>query len=587
MLLRQTNGFVPYQPNNPTDSERDALSAYALRQLCRPEDFEYVKELTLPPQDITSMYRPGEFKGIKVGIVGGGLAGLAATFELRKLGFNITVFEALKERVGGRVYTHYFDRDRRFYGEFGPMRIPVTHETTWHYINLFDLNTRPFVQTNENAFIYLRRVRVRNDFSGSNVARFIYPRYEMKNWEKKFSWQQLKYHGLDSPLLQAPPGPRSEIIQTLPEYSREQLCWDAAGSREIMQSACLSEGAINLLSNLAPLAGNFLYRSYNDFVQEDYSADTSFLYEIPGGISRLPYAFHKSLLSDNPAEYKGIPLQLLGNVEWKSGANVKGIYKNLKTGRVTLEYDKDENTSTSRQEFDFIVCALPFSTLRSVNINPSFSFPKMQAIKEAGYGSAQKTLILFKKRFWEEGSIGERIIGGGSYTDLPISTVWYPSDHAGPLIKPGGNIINCPAVHTDGYSGGHFSEEPGVLIASYSFDMDAIRLANTDENYRFEYIKRELEEVHGLTKGFLDSIALDMKTVLWDDQPTFRGTFCYFTPGQKQRLAYTMTRPEYDERVFFAGEHISSKHRWMQGALKSGMEAANQVSSSCKRLRMQ
>jgi monoamine oxidase len=51
--------------------------------------------------------------------------------------------------------------------------------------------------------------------------------------------------------------------------------------------------------------------------------------------------------------------------------------------------------------------------------------------------------------------------------------------------------------------------------------------------------------------------------------------FATNTPEQKRLFSYACTQPEYDGRVFFAGEHISAKHRWMQGALKSGMEAAN------------
>jgi len=44
-----------------------------------------------------------------------------------------------------------------------------------------------------------------------------------------------------------------------------------------------------------------------------------------------------------------------------------------------------------------------------------------------------------------------------------------------------------------------------------------------------------------------------------------------------------MALPEYNERIFFAGEHISAVHRWMQGALQSGMQAANDLAYACKK----
>jgi len=95
------------------------------------------------------------------------------------------------------------------------------------------------------------------------------------------------------------------------------------------------------------------------------------------------------------------------------------------------------------------------------------------------------------------------------------------------------------------------------------------------EDERFEKIKQNVEEVHGLPKGTLDSIVTGTKTQVWNDDPLFRGAFCYFTPEQKKMFSWEMTLPEYNNSVFFAGEHVSALHRWMQGALQSGMEAAN------------
>lgn len=153
----------PPQPDNPTNNDRYYLARLAFEQRKRPEDFENVMRLMAPPPDIRNLGYPGQFKGVRVGVIGAGLAGLSAAFELRKLGFDITIFEAMEDRVGGRVYTYYFDEAKMLYGELGPMRIPVTHETTWHYINLFKLPTRPFIQVNENAIIYIRGARARND----------------------------------------------------------------------------------------------------------------------------------------------------------------------------------------------------------------------------------------------------------------------------------------------------------------------------------------------------------------------------------------------------------------------------------------
>jgi len=184
------------QPINPTDEERHRMLRIALEEANHVEDYYNLLELLGPPRDITTIVSPGECKGLKVGIIGGGLAGLSSAFELRKLGFDITIFEMQEKRIGGRVYTHYFNKDKELYGELGAMRIPISHETTWHFINLFGLKTRPFIQTNENAFIYIRNKCVRNDSEGKNVMEKIYPEYKSKyQYRQRIDWRHHRESG--------------------------------------------------------------------------------------------------------------------------------------------------------------------------------------------------------------------------------------------------------------------------------------------------------------------------------------------------------------------------------------------------------
>ncbi|MHB8062955.1 MAG: flavin monoamine oxidase family protein [Ruminiclostridium sp.] len=550
----------PPQPNDPTNEERYKMAYNALYRACHTEDFYPILKAFSPPEDITALANMGQFKGKRVGIIGGGLAGMSSAFELRKLGFDITIFEASEERIGGRVYTHYFDKEKTLYGELGAMRIPVNHETVWHYINLFKLKTRPFYQTDPNTFIYLHQTRVRNDPYGKNVMKDIYPSYPLLPWERKTPWQELGYYGIEAPILKAPPSSRSEIIQVKPEYSKQLLFWDSLSTRQMFQWRKLSQGAINLLSNFFPIGGEFLYNNYVDFVQEYFPVNFWFMYEINGGFVNLPLAFHRSFNSKTPREYyPNIPTQLLGSVKWNAGNTVKGIYFK-DSNKVTLSFQNSHLQGIQYEAFDYIICAIPFSILRTFDIKPMFRSTKMQAIKEVNYGNAQKSIFNCTRRFWED----QGIFGGGSYTDLPITTIWYPSHPAKQAADTDKNTISVGQT-----------EEPGVLLASYNFNLDAVRLSNMPETDRLEKIKQNVEEVHGLQLGTLDSIVTASKTQEWNDDPLFRGAFCYFTPEQKKLFSWEMTIPEYNNRVFFAGEHVSALHRWMQGALKSGMEAAN------------
>lgn len=558
------------QPDNPTDEERYEMLRITLQKVKRMEDFDNIVELLSPPKDITTIIEPGSCKGIKVGIIGGGVAGLASAFELRKAGFDITIFETEEKRIGGRIYTHYFDEDKRLYGELGAMRIPVDHESTWYYINKFKLKTRPFIQDNKNAFIYIRNKRARNDPEGKSVMENIYPEFNLTPRERNTPWQKLISDALASNLYKINPNIRKELLQVKKEYSLTIQYLGDFRIRKVLEKMGLSEGAIELISGLAPFLGCFYYNSYSENLIEEYTVDYAYRYEIVGGTLNLPLSFYNSLVSKSPKEYSNIQENDLGTVNWKNGKTVLGIYKK-NPNQVILEFKDEKSSEILSETFDFVICAIPFSSLRNVEIYPMFSPEKMQAIKEVFYTSSQKTIFLCNERFWEKGDEKERIIGGGSNTDLPIETIWYPSNN--------NNGYEQKVSTGRKYN---LRNEPGVLLASYNLTQDAIRVGNLSEKARFEEIKRQVEAVHGLPRGYLDSVVEDFKTVDWNREKGFYGGFCYFMPDQQRLFSYAMAEPEYDNKVYFAGEHISLIHGWIEGSLSTGMQAANDIAECCK-----
>ncbi len=565
------------QPNNPTDEERHRMMMISLEQEKRTEDFDNLLNLLSPPRDITNILPTGACKGIRVGIIGGGAAGLSCAFELRKLGFDITIFEKQTERIGGRIYTYYFDKYKKFYGELGAMRIPASHEAVWHYINLFGLQTRPFAQLNENTLFYIRDRRARNDPRGKSVMENIYPAFNLTPRERNTPWKKLIDYALSTQLLKLSPNVRKELLQVKRRYSAEIDYLGSISIRRMLETMGLSEGAIELISGVVPSLGNIYYNSYFEHIQDQYSLDYAYRYQIDGGTVNLAIAFYNALISENPKEYNGIQVSALGKVAWKNGKTVTGIYKGEMNSRVIIEYRDELTFQSFYQNFDYVVCTIPFSSLRNVLIYPMFSSTKMQAIKELNYLPAQKTIFMCNNSFWETFDPSAPIVGGGSYTDLPIASIWYPSRS---------NNENFKDAQSGIYFGKHkqhsINNRPGVLIASYNQNQDAIRLGNLDSNARFISIKRQVEAVHGLPWGYLDTIVEDYKTVLWENEPGFYGGNCYFMPDQQRLFAYAAAKPEYDNKVYFAGEHVSLTHAWIQGSLQSAMMVANDVAYHCR-----
>jgi monoamine oxidase len=95
-----------------------------------------------------------EGAGRKVVVLGAGLAGLSAAYELGQAGHEVKVVEA-QARAGGRVLTlRGFDGGA--YADAGAARIPENHEWTMRYVRAFGLPLLPFYP-DAGLFAHVRR----------------------------------------------------------------------------------------------------------------------------------------------------------------------------------------------------------------------------------------------------------------------------------------------------------------------------------------------------------------------------------------------------------------------------------------------
>ena len=125
----------------------------------------------------------------KVLILGAGMAGLVAGYELAKFGHNVTILEA-RTRPGGRVHTLREPFSDGLYAEAGAARIPDNHDLTLKYVKEFALPLEPFYPSKLNALRFDRGQREEVPIDGFTDAMTNYYGGELGG--KPERWQKIK-----------------------------------------------------------------------------------------------------------------------------------------------------------------------------------------------------------------------------------------------------------------------------------------------------------------------------------------------------------------------------------------------------------
>lgn len=120
----------------------------------------------------------------------------------------------------------------------------------------------------------------------------------------------------------------------------------------------------------------------------------------------------------------------------------------------------------------------------------------------------------------------------------------------------------------------------GVLLSSYSWGEKSMILGNEDYELQINDAIRYLEKLYGIDYKYIINNLINYKSIICSDVQYIWGGAAFSKPGYKTRFSNELTRPEMNNKLFFAGEHISQKHGTQQGALQSGMTAAYNISKS-------
>lgn len=370
----------------------------------------------------------------RVIVVGAGMAGLVAAYELLRAGHDPLILEA-QARVGGRICTAREPFSEGFSAEVGAMRIPAAHRLTMAYIEKFGLKLAPFTLHNPRAYYHLYGRRQRISEVENDPARLGFALAERERGRSVTAlWEEALR-------------PICELIQAQGEAAWNELAarYDRCSVRGFLEESGWSEGAIELFGLLLNQE-SLMNSGFLELLREEVGDYYRDLWRIVGGTDQLPNAFLPSLA---------------GRIRF--GARVTAI--DQRPDGVTVHYRTLAGAGQACG--DRAILAIPFAVLRHVEILKPFSQAKQRAIRELHYDSAAKILLQCRRRFWEE---DEGIQGGWTVSDLPIRNLFY--------------------------FGAEGQTRRGILLASYTWGEDARRWGSLPSRERIVQAIENVAQIH-------------------------------------------------------------------------------------------
>ncbi len=444
-------------------------------------------------------------------ILGAGIAGLTAAYELSKLDYTVEIIEA-SDRCGGRIWTHYFKNSDQ-YGELGAMRIPASHNYTRHYIEIAGLTGKlcPFITAhqNKNCFYHLRGqppVRIRESMQ------LIEKEYHVSSHEQailssNFPPEILRLHLVNAINLLRTKGETASNSSKTEDWEGlfgTTFLNDHAQELENISLGDFLEkrlGSQDAKELIGATTGLELWwdKALTMFLREGITDTGTGLEELAGGLSTLPNALFELLMKNN---VKFTFNTEITSIEVSSKPN-QGINFHLRSTDKSKWGSPPTKEPNTVKKADFVLCTIPFGVLRTMDLK-GFSASKMEAIRNLTYASSTKVLLHFKDRFWERGSSEEQIFGGASMSDQITRCTYYPSDHATSksLVPPeeekefnGVFTVSTPLkIERNTKFPLRPEPVPGVLLGSYNWGQDAVRLGTNSPEERAEIVLNELEK---------------------------------------------------------------------------------------------
>ena len=467
-------------------------------------------------------------------VLGAGIAGLTAAYELEKAGYRCELVEA-RARPGGRNWTIRAGTtdtdldgvtqtarfDDKLYMNAGPARIPQ-HHTTIDYCRELGVPIEPFVNANGSSYYFNQPQRGASGPLTGKPIRHRAAKADFNGYISELLAKAVSQGALNADLSRDDAEAVVELLRALGALGpNDRYVGSERRGYEDPPSAGPRPGVVGGRYRLSDLLAARLGYYFPFEVEWDQAM---MMFEPVGGMDRIPYA---------------LAARIRGRIRYRT--EVRSITTTDAGVRVVVA---DEHGGGGTEiTADYCICTIPPMVLSKIPNNlPARAKTDVASLQPMHTG---KLGLQFGRRFWEE---DEGIFGGITDTNTEIGTIWYPSS-------------------------GYLTRN-GILIGLYNYFEDAQAFDELTPAQRTDRAIDVGRAVHGevYRKEFETSFSAQWARVrhseggwvLWPDRT-----------GPSSAIYRRLLEPQ--GRLYFAGDHMSYVTSWQHGAFESARYVVMQL----------
>jgi tryptophan 2-monooxygenase len=481
---------------------------------------------------------PAAARGTEVAIVGGGLAGIVAAYELMKIGLKPVVYE--QGRLGGRLRSQSFQGAEGVVAELGAMRFPASSRGFFHYLDMLGLDTAPFPNP-LNPASPSTIIDLEGEISYIEGADDLPPLLR----DVQSAWAAALEEGADFSALQSAIAAR--------DVARIKEIWDAL-------VAAWDERTFYDFVASAPAFAKLSFRHREVFGQVGFGTggwDSDF----PNSMLEILRVVATALDEEQRLVVGGV--EQLPRKLWAhevDGVSLKKLHGGApRPGVVRLARASADKIAVTDRWGDTRLYGAVLTTCQSWLLTTSittdeslFSQKLWMALDRTRYMQSSKTFVMVDRPFWNDRD--------------EISKRFKMSTTLSDRLTRGTYLFN------------NGPDKPGVICLSYSWMSDAMKVLPLSADQRVNLMLTALRGIYP-DLDLAKHIVGDPITVSWENDPGFLGAFKGALPGHyrynRRMYCHFMQAemPPAERGIFLAGDDISWTPGWVEGAVQTALNA--------------